>query len=80
MTATSETSNNVREQKERERRRKKYKYALVKWLDYQTDNYKVEYKKILSYSWYVNHEVICDDQPEKVLRGMLKLMKEQEDG
>lgn len=67
-------------QKERERRRKKYKFALVKWLDYPSGSYKVEYKKILSYSWYVTHEVICDDQPEKVLRGMLKLLKEQEDG
>jgi hypothetical protein len=76
MTTSQETPNNVREQKERERRRKKYKFALVKWLDWGEDEYCIEYKSILNYDWYKNHEVICDDQPERVLRGMLKLLKE----
>jgi hypothetical protein len=82
MTATCETSepNNVREQKERERRRKKYKFALVKWgeiggwEDYP--RYAVEYKRVLN-QWYMSdYTIICDDQPERVLKGMLKLMEE----
>lgn len=61
--------------KERERRRKKYKFALVQWM-WHEEVYKVEYKTTLDQPWYVDHKVLCDDQPERVLRGMLKLLKE----
>ena len=65
--------------KERERRRKKYKYALVKWHDsYEGEEYAVEYKELLRTWWRQGHTVLCDDQPEKVLRAMLKLMKEED--
>ena len=80
MTATQETPNNVREAKERERRRKKYKFALVEWgemggwEDYP--RYAVEYKDVLN-KWYMtDYTIICDDQPERVLKAMLKLMEE----
>ena len=73
-------------EKERERRRKKYKYALVKWdadisgwEDYPT--YSVEHKEyVLMQWWQKSYEVICDDQPERVLKAMLRMMKENEDG
>ena len=64
--------------KERERRRKKYKFALVRWLDWEGDNYAVEYKSILGYSWYSHHEVLCDDQPERVLRAMKRMMEDKD--
>ena len=84
--AKGENLTNVREDKERERRRKKYKFALVKWdagisgwEDYPT--YAIEHKEyVLTQWWQKSHVVICDDQPYKVLKGMLKLLKEQEDG
>ena len=83
--AKGENLTNVREQKERERRRKKYKFALVKWdagisgwEDYPT--IAVEHKDVLRTWWHKSHIVLCDWEPEKVLRGMLKLLKEQEDG
>jgi hypothetical protein len=65
--------------KERERRRKKYKFALVRWTYPMgtSEIHSVEYKQILRMKMYVGmHEVICDDQPERVLKGMLKLLKE----
>lgn len=84
MTATQETTNNVREDKDRERRRKKYKFALVEWEhiggweDYP--RMAVEYKSTL-YQWHpYEYKVLCDDQPERVLKGMLKLLKEDKDG
>lgn len=80
---TEAKANNVREDKERERRRKRYKFALVRWT-YPMDKYKshaVEQKRVLGMRMYVGmYEILCDDQPEKVLRGMLKLLKENEDG
>ena len=80
MTATQETTNNVREQKERERRRKKYRYALVEW-EYMDSwdgcpKYGIESKKVLATWWTNSHKVLCDDQPERVLKAMLKLMEE----
>lgn len=81
---TEAKANNVRETKERERRRKKYKFALVQWAngiggweDYPT--IAVEHKNVLRTWWQSDYTILCDDQPEKVLRGMLKLMKENED-
>ena len=71
----------AKETKERERRRKRYKFALVKW-DEQIGNWEdypklaVEHKDVLNQWWSGSHEVICDWEPERVLRGMLKLMKE----
>ncbi len=81
MTATRETSDltNVREAKDRERRRKKYKFALVYWPEEIGDwesGYTIEHKTMLNHWWRESHEVICDDQPEKVLRAMLKLLEE----
>ncbi len=73
----------AKEEKERERRRKRYKFALVKWdedLGYvwekKPPDYAVEHKDVLAQWWAGSHTVICDDQPEKALRGMLKLLKE----
>ena len=81
--AKGENLTNVREQKERERRRKKYKFALVKWdkeiggWQATQTQYAIEHKEyVLMQWWQKSHEVICDDQPYKVLKGMLKLLKE----
>lgn len=70
--------------KEREKRRKKYRYALVKWdasiagwEDYPT--IAVEHKDVLRTWWQRSHTILCDDQPKQVLRGMLKLLKEDKD-
>ena len=70
-------------QKERERRRKKYKYALVWWDDdigtaweQKTPDYAVEHKDVLKTWWQQSHVVICDWEPERVLKGMLKLLQE----
>lgn len=70
-------------QKERERRRKKYKFALVQW-EYMDSwegypKFAIESKKVLATWWTQSHTILCDDQPEKVLRAMLKLMKENKD-
>jgi hypothetical protein len=74
----------AKEAKERERRRKKYKFALVKWEEMDgwedTPRITVTSKKVLATWWVESHTILCDDQPEKVLRGMQKLMKGQEDG
>jgi hypothetical protein len=71
------------EDKEREKRRKKYKFALVKreekmdeWKDYP--EYAVEYKSVLNRWYTTDYTMICDDQPERVLRGMLKLLQEKQ--
>lgn len=68
--------------KERERRRKRYKYALVKWDDIggweDYPRIAVEHKDVLNHWASYNYEVICDWEPERVLRGMLKLLKENE--
>jgi hypothetical protein len=72
-------TNNVREQKERERRRKKYKFALVLWdedLAGGLSRYEVTHKEALVSWWQQSYEVICDWEPERVLRGMLKLLEE----
>ena len=61
---------------EKERRRNRYKMALVHWRD---GRYAVEHKRYLDLSWWVNsddYQVLCDWEPERVLRGMLKLLKE----
>jgi hypothetical protein len=66
-------------QKERERRRKKYKFALVLWdedLAGGLSRYEVTHKEVLTKWWRQSHEVICDWEPERVLRGMLKLLEE----
>lgn len=65
-------------EKERERRRKRYKLVLIKWKAWDSEQYVVEYKAdIVWKEQFMGHpEVICDDQPERVLRGMLKLLKE----
>ena len=66
---------------ERERRRKRYKFVLVRWVDWLgVVEYAVEYKETLP--WMAQYsgtpEIICDWEPEKVLRGMLKLLKEEQ--
>lgn len=78
MTTNQETPNNVREQKERGRRRKRYKLALIKWKAWDSEQYVVEYKADIVWKeqFMGVPEVICDDQPYKVLKGMLKLLKE----
>ena len=81
MTATNETTNESDKcQKERERRRKKYRYALVEWEHMDSwvgyPKFAVEHKNVLRTWWQHSHKVLCDDQPEKVLRAMLKLMEE----
>lgn len=70
------------EDKERERRRKRYKFALVKWTGWELKGlnlYAVEHKENLIWkaSYTGPAEVICDWEPEKVLRGMLKLLQEE---
>lgn len=74
------------EDKEQEKRRKKYKFALVRWDDdiaaqYQqkTPDYAIEHKSILGHWWQYSYTILCDDQPERVLRAMLKLLKENEE-
>jgi len=80
---SSEAAGEDKGLREQERRRKKYKFALVRWEetggweDYPT--YAVEHKEVLRTWWQHSHTILCDDQPEKVLRAMLKLMKENED-
>lgn len=72
-TPTQETPSD----KERERRRKRYKMAFIRWSD---GRHMVESKKYLETGWWFDagdYEVICDWEPERVLRGMLKLMKEK---
>ena len=71
------------EDKEREKRRKKYKFALVKWEEIggweDCPRYAVEYKSVLN-GWYVtDYTILCDDQPERVLKGMLKLLRRSND-
>lgn len=69
--------------KERERRRKRYKFALVQWEEIggweDQPRLAIEHKKVLAQWWTESHTVICDDQPERVLKGMLKLLKENEE-
>jgi hypothetical protein len=87
MTATCGTSDltNVREDKERERRRKKYKFALVEWAEIggweDVPRLAVEYKSIL-HQWHymTDYVILCDDQPERVLRAMLRMMEEPKGG
>ena len=67
--------------KERERRRKRYKYALVKWMYHNDESSNVtfvERKDVLKYYHAGTYETLCDWEPERVLRGMLKLLKENE--
>ena len=77
---TQETSESDKCQKERERRRKRYKFALVEWEHMDSwDGYPrfaIEHKNVLRTWWQHSHKVLCDDQPERVLKGMLKLMEE----
>ena len=66
------------EDAERERRRKRYKFVLVRWRE---GSYAVESKHYLKLSWWVSgddYTILCDWEPEKVLRGMLKLLKEEQ--
>jgi hypothetical protein len=66
----------------RERRRKRYKFALVKWaeMDGWEDQPKIsiEHKDVLRTWWQLSHEVLCDDQPYKVLKAMATLAEENE--
>lgn len=73
-----QTSALAGESKEKERRRKRYKYALVKWRPWDGDKYALERKEDLTYlaQFMGVYETICDWEPERVLRGMLKLLKE----
>jgi hypothetical protein len=74
----------AKEEKDRERRRKRYKFALVRWDNMEgwedTSRFGLEYKDTLKQWWITDCTVLCDDQPEKVLRAMLKLMEEDKDG
>ena len=80
---SSEAAGEDKGLREQERRRKKYKFALVRWEEMDSwegyPTYAVEHKDVLRTWWQHTHTVLCDDQPEKVLRAMLKLMKEDED-
>jgi hypothetical protein len=71
------------DERELKRRRKRYKYALVKWTELggweDVPRISVERKDVLRAWWAGSHEVICDWEPEQVLRGMLKLLKENEE-
>lgn len=66
--------------KEQERRRKQYKFALVKWEEVGGwegyPKYAIEHKNVLRTWWQHSHTILCDDQPERVLKGMLKLLEE----
>ena len=74
----TDTSESDKCQKERERRRKKYKLALIKWKAWGSEQYVVEYKADIVWKeqFMGVPEVICDWEPERVLKGMLKLLKE----
>lgn len=66
--------------KELERRRKRCKFALVYWEksdSWGEAHYYIEYKTILKH-WTEggDYKMVCDHQPHRVLRGMLKLLKE----
>jgi len=82
MTTSQETqSESDKCQKEREKRQAKYKMALVRHKGYYEGDdwdYQVVSKKTLMYDWWMpSHEVICDDQPERVLRAMKRMMEEK---
>lgn len=82
---SSEGAGKDKSLREQERRRKKYKFALVKWSGWETaglNRYAVEYKENLLWkaSFTGHPEILCDWEPERVLKGMLKLLKENEDG
>jgi len=67
--------------KERERRRKRYKFALVKWTEWTAnfrEKYEVEHKENIRWKarYYGEPVILCDWEPEKVLKAMLKLLKE----
>lgn len=59
--------------------RERYKFALVYWIEqpWQHSHYAIEEKKNLE-GWIEDEEyrLLCDTQPHKVLRAMLKLLKE----
>ena len=73
-----------KEDKEKERRRKRYKYALVQWMRWNDKEYEYSVNRKEDLIWQSSYsgmyKVICDWEPERVLRGMLKLLKENEDG
>ena len=68
--------------KELERRRKRCKFALVYWEKSDSwgfdAHYFIEYKTTLK-QWTEgdDYKMVCDHQPHPVLRGMLKLLKEE---
>ena len=68
-----------KDDKEREKRRAKYKMALIKWKAWDSEQYVVEYKTNIVWKeqFMGVPEVICDDQPERVLRAMLRMLREQ---
>jgi len=67
----------------RERRRRRYKFALVKWAEIggweDRPKISVEHKDVLRTWWQSSHEVLCDDQPYKVLKAMAALAEENEE-
>lgn len=77
---SSEGAGKEKSLREQERRRRKYKFALVKWESMDSwegyPTYAVEHKNILRTWWQHSHTVLCDDQPEKVLKAMLRMMEE----
>jgi hypothetical protein len=66
--------------KELESRRKRCKLALVYWEEsaWGESTYYIEYKTTLK-QWTEgkDYKMVCDYQPHPVLRGMLKLLKEE---
>lgn len=73
-----------KEEKRREHRRKKYKFALVQWYSWDMGGpakYALEHKENIKWkeSFMGPATILCDDQPERVLRGMLKLLVENGD-
>jgi hypothetical protein len=65
----------------KQRRKDRYKFALVEWIEQEEwgypQSYAVEPKNTLNMWRPSEYTILCDDQPEKVLRGMLKLLKEE---
>ena len=64
-----------------DKRRERYKFMLVYWIEQPWEHgyYAIEKKKNLEVWGWVEGEdytILCDTEPHKVLKGMLKLLEE----
>jgi hypothetical protein len=61
-------------------RKKKYARALVYWYDSSWGRayYSIESLDVLK-TWVqdIDYQIVCDTEPVKVLRGLLKLLKDE---